>query len=197
MDVGADALEYRAHALKNGYQFKYGELEAIDRDKQQIQLAPLYSSKGAQILSKRYIPYDYLVMAVGSVTNDFGTPGVAEHCISLDHSAQAVLFHSELMEELIRFTGDDNARPLSIAVVGGGATGVELSAELHHVVDELQKYAPTHLDDYVDAPIESYLKVTLVEAGPRLLPPLPESISCKAKDALETRRRCPLINYGY
>ena len=71
MDVGADALEYRAHALKTGYHYRYGELEAIDRDTQQIQLAPLYNSKGVEILKQRFLPYDYLVIAVGSVTNDF------------------------------------------------------------------------------------------------------------------------------
>jgi NADH dehydrogenase len=124
-------------------------------------------------------------MAVGSVTNDFGTPGVAENCITLDRSAQAVLFHNELVEELVRFSGDEEADPVTVAIVGGGATGVELSAELHHLVEELQKYAPVHLEEFVDAPTTRYLKVTLVEAGPRLLPPLPESISLKAKAALE------------
>ena len=185
MDVAADALEYRAHALHTGYTYRYGELEAVDRDKKRIQMAPLLSSKGNEILQRRYLSYDYLVIAVGSVTNDFGTPGVADHCIALDRSAQAVMFHQELMEELLRFSGDQTVDPVRVAIVGGGATGVELSAELHHVVEELTKYAPEHIEEFSNVPPERYFKVTLVEAGPRLLPPLPEDISARAKEALE------------
>ena len=185
MEVGADALEYRAHALKNAYRYRFGALQAIDRDKKQIELAPLINSKGVKILNTRFIAYDYLVVAVGSVSNNFGTPGVAENCISLDRSKQAVLFHDELTEELIRFSGEEGVDPVAVAIVGGGATGVELSAVLHHVVEELQKYAPTDVEEFVDAPVERFLKITLIEAGPRLLPPLPESLSMKAKDALD------------
>ena len=123
MDVAADALEYRAHALHTGYTYRYGELEAVDREKKQIQLAPLFSSKGFEILQRRHLDYDYLVIAVGSVTNDFGTPGVADHCIALDRSAQAGLFHQELMEELLRFSGDQAVDPVRVAIVGGGWVG--------------------------------------------------------------------------
>jgi NADH dehydrogenase len=184
MDVAADALEYRAHALHTGYSYRYGELENVDRGERRIRLAPMLNSKGMEILPRRYLKYDYLVIAVGSLTNDFGTPGVAEHCFTLDRSGQAVLFHQELMEELLRFSGDSEVEPVRVAIVGGGATGVELSAELHHVVEELQKYAPKHITEYADAHADRYFKVTLVEAGPRLLPPLPEETSSRAKQAL-------------
>jgi NADH dehydrogenase len=185
MDEGADALEYRKHALKHGYRYRFGCLEGIDRDQRQIQLAPLINSKGVEILPARYIPYDFLVLAIGSISNDFGTPGVAENCITLDLSSQAVLFYRELTEELLRFSGDESVDPVRVAIVGGGATGVELSAVLHQVIEELQKYAPVHVEEFMEAPIDRYLKITLVEAGTRLLPPLPEHLSARAQDELE------------
>jgi NADH dehydrogenase len=185
MDADADGLEYTAHALKNGYRYRFGELAAIDRDTGEIELAPLVGSKGRELLPPRRIPFDYLVLAMGSVSNDFGTPGVAEHCITLDRSSQAVLLHDQLTEELLRFHGTRSAEPVKVAIVGGGATGVELAAVLHHVIDELRKYAPTDIEEFISAPVQRFLHITLVEAGPRLLPPLPESVSAKAKSTLE------------
>lgn len=184
MDTGADALEYRAHALKNGYRYCFGELQGIDPDHKEIELAPLVGSRGLELLPVRRIPYDYLVLAVGSVSNDFGTPGVAQHCITLDSSSQAMKLHDQLTEELLRFSGTHSAEPVEVAIVGGGATGVELAAVLHHVIEELKKYASPDVEALASAPVRRFLNITLVEAGPRLLPPLPESISAKALETL-------------
>ncbi|MCB1699994.1 MAG: NAD(P)/FAD-dependent oxidoreductase [Pseudomonadales bacterium] len=185
MDIGADALEYRAHALKNGYRYCFGEMQGVDRDRREIELAPLFGSKGQALLPVRHIPYDYLVLAVGSVSNDFGTPGVAQNCITLDSSSQAVKLHEQLTEELLRFSGTHSAEPVTVAIVGGGATGVELAAVQHHVIEVLKKYAPSGVEGLASAPVQRFLKITLVEAGPRLLPPLPESISAKALQTLQ------------
>jgi NADH dehydrogenase len=185
MDTGADALEYRAHALNNGYRYCLGEMQGIDRDRREIELAPLVGSKGQALIPVRRIPYDYLVLAVGSVSNDFGTPGVARYCITLDSSSQAVKLHDLLTEELLRFSGIHSAEPVDVAIVGGGATGVELAAVLHHVIDVLKKYAPSDVEGFASAPVQRFLRITLVEAGPRLLPPLPQSISAKALETLQ------------
>jgi NADH dehydrogenase len=184
MDVGADALEYRAHAMKNGYRYCIGELQGIDRGRREIELAPLVGSRGRELLPARRIPYDFLVLAVGSVSNDFGTPGVAQYCISLDRASQAVRLHEQLTEELLRFSGTHSAQPVNVAIVGGGATGVELAAVLHQVIAVLKKYASPDVEEFVSAPVQRFLKITLVEAGPRLLPPLPESVSAKALEVL-------------
>lgn len=123
-------------------------------------------------MAERKISYDKLVIAIGSRSNDFGTPGVAEHCIFLDGSEQAKFFHQRMMELFLKFS-NNNAKEVHIAVVGGGATGIELSAELYNIVRHLNSYGFGKLDN-------TSLKVTLIEAGDRLLPALPERVSDSA-----------------
>jgi NADH dehydrogenase len=119
-----------------------------------------------------------LVIALGSISNDFNTPGVKENCLFLDSPTQAHKFHNKLLNKFLRIqrvTGaNDHVR---IAIVGAGATGVELSAELHHAVHEIHNYG-------FDAVSNDHLHVTLIEAGPRILPALPERISGAAHGEL-------------
>jgi len=185
MDSGADALEYRTHALKNGYRYCIGELQGLDRERREIELAPLVGRRGRELLPVRRLPYDFLVLAVGSVSNDFGTPGVAQYCLSLDRASQAVKLYEQLTEELLRFSGSHSPAPVEVAIVGGGATGVELAAVLHQVIAVLKKYASPDVEEFVSAPVRRFLRISLVEAGPRLLPPLPERISTKALEILQ------------
>ncbi len=112
------------------------------------------------------------MIAVGSTTNDFGTEGAAEHCIFLDTRAQAERFHRQLLGQYLRaHTGHDaNNNAVSIAIIGAGATGVELAAELHHAAQMLAAYG-------LDRIRPEDLHISLVEAGPRVLPALPERIS--------------------
>lgn len=174
MDEGVDAVSYRAHAIANGFHFRVGSLTDIDRERRQVVLAPVLDEEGVEFIPSTRIDYDYLVMALGSVSNDFNTPGVKEHCIFLDSPKQAHRFRNKLLNRFLRIQRvpemDDTVR---IAIVGGGATGVELSAELHHAVAEFHNYG-------FDAITNDHLKVTLVEAGERILPALPERISSAA-----------------
>lgn len=174
MDEGVDAVSYRGHAINNDFYFRVGTLVDIDREAKQVVLAPMHDEDGVEFLPSTRIDYDYLVIALGSTSNDFNTPGIKEHCIFLDSASQAHRFRNKLLNQLLRIqrlpSKDSQVR---IAIVGGGATGVELSAELHHAVAEIHNYGFTEVSS-------SQLKVTLIEAGSRILPALPERISNSA-----------------
>lgn len=178
MDEGVDAVSYRGHAIANNFHFRVGTLTDIDRAKRQIVLAPMRDEDGVEFIPSTRIDYDYLVLALGSVSNDFNTPGIKEHCIFLDSPGQAHRFRNKLLNLFLRVQRlpgtDDQVR---IAIIGGGATGVELSAELHHAVTEFHNYG-------FNAVSSQQLKVTLIEAGSRILPALPERISSAAHKEL-------------
>lgn len=178
MDEGIDALSYLAHARNHGFRFQLGSLTGIDREKKCIQLSEVRDEQGDVLVPEREVPYDTLVMALGSTSNDFGTPGVKEHCIFLDNPHQARRFHNEMLNLFLKFSASEGRlHKVNIAIVGGGATGVELSAELHNAVKQLHSYGYKGLDS--DA-----LNVTLVEAGERILPALPPRISAAAHHEL-------------
>ncbi|MEQ6969041.1 NAD(P)/FAD-dependent oxidoreductase [Pectobacterium polaris] len=178
LDDDMDALSYLAHARNHNFQFQLGMLTDIDREQQQIQLAEVCDEQGDVLVAARRIPYDILVVALGSASNDFGTPGVKDHCIFLDNPKQARRFHNEMLNLFLKFTANqDEKERVNIAIVGGGATGVELSAELHNAVKQLHSYGFDGLDNQT-------LNVTLVEAGERILPALPPRISAAAHQEL-------------
>ena len=146
-------------------------------------VAPVLDEDGSEIIGRHRVRYDYLVLAVGSITNDFGTPGVREHCIFLDNRRQADRFRTKLLDHCLRVSRNMSANPgadehVNVAVVGGGATGVELAAELYNAAAGLRHYGLEVFD-------ESRLKVTLIEAGPRILPALPEKLANAAHEELE------------
>ncbi|MFO6296041.1 NAD(P)/FAD-dependent oxidoreductase [Rahnella selenatireducens] len=178
LDDGVDALSYLAHARNHGFTFQIGSLTDIDRENQTLKLAEIRDESGEVLVPVRDIAYDTLVMALGSTSNDFGTPGVKDHCIFLDNPHQAHRFHNEMLNLFLKFSASaDKQKKVNIAIVGGGATGVELSAELHNAVKQLHSYGFEGLDS--DA-----LNVTLVEAGERILPALPPRISGAAHQEL-------------
>ncbi|KFX07858.1 NADH dehydrogenase [Pectobacterium betavasculorum] len=178
LDDDMDALSYLAHARNHHFQFQLGMLTDIDREQQQIQLGEVCDDQGDVLVAARRIPYDILVVALGSASNDFGTQGVKDHCIFLDNPKQARRFHNEMLNLFLKFTANqDEKERVNIAIVGGGATGVELSAELHNAVKQLHSYGFDGLDNQT-------LNVTLVEAGERILPALPPRISAAAHQEL-------------
>ncbi len=180
MDDGIDAVSYRGHAMNNHFHFRVGNVTGIDRASKQVILAPMRDEDGVQFLPETRINYDYLVMALGSVCNDFNTPGIQEHCIFLDNPGQARRFRSKMINCFLRLQRlPEQFREVKIAIVGAGATGVELSAELHHAVKEIHNYG-------FSAVTNEQLKVTLIEAGPRILGALPERISGAAHKELES-----------
>nr|WP_269136407.1 NAD(P)/FAD-dependent oxidoreductase [Vibrio cincinnatiensis] len=177
LDEGVDALSYRAHAKNHSFDFQLGSLEAIDRESKKVVLSELTDEHGELLMPKRELHYDLLVLAIGSTSNDFNTPGVREHCIFLDSPEQAHRFRTEMNNEFLKLHAKNGQGTVDIAIVGAGATGVELSAELHNAVKELRTYGFGDLDS-------SKLNVNLVEAGERILPALPPRISAAAHSEL-------------
>ncbi|QYJ84700.1 NAD(P)/FAD-dependent oxidoreductase [Shewanella mesophila] len=173
LDADLDGVVYSAHAVKHGYHFQLGELNNVDLKQKCITLAPIVNASGEYLLPSRQLSYDKLVLAVGSVSNDFGTPGVQKHCYFLDSHQQANRFHDALLDSFTRVHQSDELGALKIAIVGGGATGVELSAELYHVTELLKVYGLSKMT-------ADKLSISLIEAGPRILPALPERIAASA-----------------
>lgn len=183
LDANLDEVGYRSHGHRWGYRFFNGRLEGIDRAQRRVIIAPLLDEDGTEIIGRQVIRYDYLALAVGSVTNAYNTPGAAQHCIFLDDREAADRFRMRLLNHCLRVSRQMTENPKSdahvrIAIVGGGATGVELAAELYNAAAGLRHYGLEVFD-------ESRLEITLIEAGPRILPQLPEKLAQAAQEELE------------
>lgn len=179
LNSSEDELNYVAQGKWNHFEFQLGRMSGLDRARKTIKLAATLDEDGHELLPERVLSYDSLVIAVGSTTNDFGTPGAAEHCIFLDTREQAERFHRQMLSHYLRAhaSNSDDGR-ISVAIVGAGATGVELAAELHHAAHELAAYG-------LDRIQPQNMRITLIEAGPRVLPALPERISGPVHKTLE------------
>lgn len=177
IDKNSDGVDYRMHASRHKYDFRLGNMREIDNENKRVVLDPLYDDEGELLLPERTIEYDYLVLAIGSVSNDFGTPGVSEHCYFLDSLNQAERFHKALLNQLLKINQQDDKQALHVAIVGGGATGTELAAELHHVANLARAYGMPDMS-------ADRLKVSIIEAGQTILPALPPRIAASARRAL-------------
>src|SRR5438128_10287514 len=140
MDIHAHQLDYLAQARWHNFTFTLGALAGLDRPRREVALAAVTDDTGEEILPARSLAYDMLLVRIRSESNHFGTPGVREHAFTLDNAWQVHLFHRRLVNTCFRanFKGDD--RVLDIAIVGAGATGVELAAELHNTIRVLTAY---------------------------------------------------------
>ncbi|MEZ9819584.1 NAD(P)/FAD-dependent oxidoreductase [Shewanella sp. 10N.286.45.A1] len=177
LDSDLDGVVYSAHAAKHGYQFQLGTFCGLSPEDKSISVAPITDDNGKVLLPERQIQFDKLVIAIGSVSNDFNTPGVKDNCFFLDSHQQANRFHNALLDSFTRVHQSDSINELNIAIVGGGATGVELSAELYHVTDLLKVYGLSKMT-------ADKLNIHLIEAGPRILPALSERIAGSARHEL-------------
>jgi NADH dehydrogenase len=158
-----------------------GEVIRLDRTRREVHVAPVFDEDGTQVTPPRTEGYDILVMAVGGVTNDFGTPGVVQNAIELDTPEEAARFHRRLVNACMRaHAQSEPLRPeqLNVAIIGAGATGVELAAELHKTTRELVAYGLDRIDPDKD------IKLTIIEAAERILPALPERIALATEQQL-------------
>lgn len=182
MDLDHHALPYLAQARWHHFRFQRGSMDGLDRKRKVVKVAATLDEDGRELIPRREIPYDTLVIAIGSHTNDFGTPGAREHAISLDMPQQADLFHRRLVNACIRANAQrEPLRPeqLKVAIIGAGATGVELAAELHKTTRELVAYGLDKIHPEQD------MRLTLIEAAPRILPAVPERLSQAAAQLLK------------
>ncbi|MBD1551014.1 NAD(P)/FAD-dependent oxidoreductase [Pseudomonas typographi] len=180
LNAHADELNYLAQAKWNHFEFQLGCMVGLDREAKTITLRATLDEQGAELVPQRTLAYDTLVIAVGSTTNDFGTQGAAEHCLFLDTRQQAERFHQQLLNAYLRAHANLEAheQEITVAIVGAGATGVELAAELHNAALEMAAYGLGRIKP-------ENLRITLIEASPRVLPALPERIGKPVHTTLE------------
>jgi NADH dehydrogenase len=184
LDIHKEGLSYAMLAKHCGFTFVPGEVRGIDRDAQTVELGPLTSEQGEEFVPARGAHYDSLVLAVGSKSNFFETPGASEHAFALDSMTEAERFRLKLLRALhlvnvAKQVG--TGRQLNIVIVGGGATGVELAAELREACANIALYGLTGLEPQRD------VRITVMEGSPRILAPLAEKLS-KAAHTLLTAR---------
>ena len=182
IDRAQHELNYLAQAHWHRFGYRFGALAGIDRETRRVNLAAAHDDEGREITGPSSLPYDTLVLAIGSVTNDFGTPGAAQYAIPLETPDQASRFHRRLVNACLRANSQDTpVRPgqLHVAIIGAGATGTELAAELHRTVRAVVAYGLNRIDPERD------IKIVLIEAAPRILPALPERISDTTRGLLE------------
>ena len=182
MDLGLNEVDYLAQAFWHGFIYRAGDMTGIDRARRVVEVAPVIDEEGRQVTPARAFGYDTLVIAIGSLTNDFGTPGVKQHAIALETADEAARFHRRLVNACIRAHAQaEPLRPeqLQLAIIGAGATGTELAAELHKTTRQLVAYGLDRIDPDMD------IKINLIEAAPRILPQLPERLAKAAVGLLE------------
>lgn len=174
MDLGDHEVDYMAQAHWNHFTFRIGELKGLDRANKTIELAPYVDEQGRAVTPTQYISYDTLVICIGSLSNDFGTRGVKEHALKLETQHDAKSFHSRMINACIRAhnqAGLIHKRQLHVAIIGAGATGVELAAELHRTTREVVAFGLDRID------VDKDIKVSLIEAADRILPALVPRLS--------------------
>jgi NADH dehydrogenase len=182
MDLGVHELDYLAQAHWHGFRYRVGALAGLDRARREVEVAPWRGEDGLLVTPARRVRYDTLVIAIGGLTNDFGTPGVAEHAICLDTPGQAARFHRRLVDACIRAHAQVEPllpEQLKVAIIGAGATGVELAAELHKSTRDLVAYGLDRIEPDRD------VRIHVIEAAPRILPALPERIATAATKLLQ------------
>jgi NADH dehydrogenase len=180
MDLAEHELNYLAQAHWHHFRYARGEMVGLDREHREIRLGRLEDADGIEVAAERRVPYDTLVIAVGSQINDFGTPGVKEYAFALDSPEQAIRFNKRLIHACVRAHSQPGPlRPgqLQVAIIGAGATGVELAAELRNTTRALIAYGLDRIDPTKD------IGLNLIEAADRILPALPARLS-KAADRL-------------
>lgn len=178
MNAHRDETSYAVLGARHGFDFRLGRVLGVDASAHALRVDAIRGADGRELVPARTLRWSRLVLAVGSESRDFGIPGVAEHARYLDCRAQAERLHADFVEGLYRTYGNaDEDRALSIVIVGGGATGVELAADLHGVLARLRARGLPSLR-------ADRLRVSVVEAGERLVAALPEAVGKRTREEL-------------
>jgi len=166
--LAADHVAYpiRGALRKTDIKFRMGSPISVDHKNKEVKLD-----------SSEVLKFDHLIVALGSVSADFGIPGVNEYTLGMKTVHEALTIRAEIMrrfEDLCRF---EDETKLSISVIGGGPTGVEMAGAIAELIR-----GPLKSDQ---AQAAANIQVSLIEAGPRLLPPFAPSLSERTKKDLE------------
>jgi NADH:ubiquinone reductase (H+-translocating) len=184
IDASSHQIDFAAHARWNHFRFERGGLQSICRREREIVVEETADADGNVLLPRRTIPFDTLVLALGSVTNFFSVPGAGEHTLTLETVDQAESFRRQLLSSLLRAghvqqdAPHSQGAPVCVTIIGAGATGVELSASLHSLAEMLRDFHLPSLDPARD------IHIRLLEGAKRVLPALPERISSRAQEVL-------------
>lgn len=181
LDSYADTVDYLAQARAHHFRFVYGRMDGLDRKARELIVGSAIRA-GTTLAPPRRIAYDTLIITVGSISNDFQVPGVAEHCWFLDNRDQADRFHEHFLSRYLQAQWQPEALTdgqRTVAIVGGGATGVEFAAELHAAMRQLSRYG------FDRGPTSRDLDLVIIQAGPRLVPELPPALGATVGRALE------------
>ena len=178
---------YAVQAQRHGFDFVLGEVVRLDPERRELSLAAMPYPAGDAVgrpggedfLPARALPYDTAVLAIGSTVDDFGIPGVREHCHTLDTPAAAEQLHRAVLASATRVKAEVQPE-LRVAIVGAGTTGVELAAELRSAAGRLSQYRSLLRPDQ--------LSLTLLEAADQLLPTSPQAVSTYARNMLVAHR---------
>jgi NADH dehydrogenase len=189
LDIHQEGLSYQMLAHDNGFTYVYGALTGLDAAARQLTVAAIATAEQEEVLPERRIGFESLVLAIGSTSNYFGVPGAKEHTISLNATEDAERFRLTLLKLLTKAAlkksqqadAASAASGVDIVIIGGGATGVELAAELREASGVYAAYGFGHLEPLKD------VRITLLEGAPRILAPLPERVSAAALALLRER----------
>ncbi|MBA3477146.1 MAG: NAD(P)/FAD-dependent oxidoreductase [Lautropia sp.] len=184
LDMHQEGLSYLMLAHDNGFDFVYGDMVALDAEAHTITVGAVHGEKNDLIIPRRAVSYSRLVIAVGSTANYFGIPGAEEHALALNGPEDAERFRLRMLKIMALADLQKQSRPgagLDIVIIGGGATGVELAAELREASKVHGNYGFRRLDPDRD------VRITLLEGAPRILEPLQEKVSKAASNLLHER----------
>ncbi|MBE0592054.1 MAG: FAD-dependent oxidoreductase, partial [Gemmatimonadales bacterium] len=131
LDIHQEGMSYEMLAHDNGFRFVFGAMTGLDAAAREVSVEAVHDEAGDELIPPRQVPFDVLVIAVGSTSNYFGVPGAAEHTVSLNSPADAEHFRMTMLKlltsaELRRVAGGEAT--VDIVIIGAGATGVELAA---------------------------------------------------------------------
>jgi len=188
-DSYENQVEYMAQAKSNYFEYRQGRMHKLDRKNKIIYVEPTFNDNNEEIIPERQFTYDTLIMAVGSVSNDFGIEGVREHCMFLDTKREAQSFQNSLLEAYIKANTQKEGikdGQLDVVIAGAGATGVELSAQLYKVSRLFTAYGLDQINP-------RQIKIHIVDAADRILTGLPENLSA-ATHAELTKLNINVIN---
>ncbi|SAK79939.1 NADH dehydrogenase [Caballeronia hypogeia] len=184
LDVDAHQIEYAAQAHWHHFSFALGEMVELDSGSRRLRLSEIRDDERPNevVLPTRWIEYDTLVLALGSRTHSFGISGAETHAVTMDTLEQAERLRKRLLHTCVRNNALKEAglhRTVKIAIIGGGATGVELAGELRRMEESFRKFGL-----HASEPTGDF-EITVFEAGTRILPALPERISAMAQQMLQ------------
>ena len=183
LDDNLNSVDYAEQGKNHYFNFCQGSLLDINREYKQVIISPNVEQQNGDASSTVVLDYDILVVAIGSQANDFGTPGVHENCLFLNSHIEAQQFRQLMTAHFYHYAMDETSKDkktIDVAIVGAGATGVELASELYPMLDKFEGSDESQLDS-------SILNITLIEAANRILPALPEALSYSIQNALENK----------